>query len=125
MHRKKIRNVGIALLVGCGFLATMMIGSGYVLATYKGAQYKCIVEGPQPDGAQWKRILAPGEAYEAAVPMGSFALLPIGRACDYVLAAGGGSVRLVSGDWGQTALAGVFVAGSLAGAVIIAATRDT
>jgi len=121
--RLALRRLGAAALAVCGLLAIVIIGETYAANMHDTAPVACIVDGPSPTGAQWERILRPGEALEAVVPTGSFILFPLGRACDYPLADGSGSIRLTAGDWGQTRFVAVLVGVAGAGAVLVALNR--
>ena len=122
--RLGLRRLGATVLIGCGLLAIVIIGETYIATVFTGAQHTCIVDGPSPTGAQWERILRPGEAMEEVVPAGSFILFPLGRACDYRLADGSGAIRVTAGDWGQTRLVAMLVGGAIAGGILVALGRS-
>ena len=124
MHIIVLREVGRALLLLCGLSVIVLVGVHFVGAVYKGATYKCRVEGPRLTGEQIERVLEPGEPLEALAPTGSFTLLPMGRACDYELADGSGTLRVTDGDWGYTAFVGSLALGAVAGGVMLALSRE-
>jgi hypothetical protein len=121
--RDWVRRLGATLLIVCGVAVVVLVGLDYVATVYKGAQRNCLLGGTQLSSEQIGRVLAPGQPLEALVPRGSYTFLPMGLACDYDLADGSGSLRVVSGNWGRTGAIGGIAGGALAGAVILLVSR--
>lgn len=108
-NRRPGRSIAVGLVVI--LLGFLLVAAQLMPATYKGATYKCRVEGPSsPMAAMSER---------SDVVTGYPALWPVGRACEWDRSAGGGTITTYSGSWAGTLVAlGLLVGG--AAVVVIA-----
>lgn len=85
-------------------LGFLVVAAQLMPASYKGATYKCRVEGPSSP------VAAVSERSD--VVTGSPALWPIGRACEWDRSDGAGTITTYSGSWAGTIIAlGLLVGG--------------
>jgi hypothetical protein len=108
------RRIGTSLLVVGVIAALGVVGFAWLVATYGGLDYKCIVEGPHWESAPFAL------ASEAARVRGHFSSWPLGRACDWERADGRGFVTAGPG-WTSTIMFLVCVAIAVVAAVLLAA----
>lgn len=85
------------------FLVTL--GGAFVIANYKTAEYKCLVEGPHSP-------LAEISEDSTVLRNARFSVWPLGRECEWRRADGAGTVTADSNNWPGTAV--LLVAGSTA-----------
>lgn len=109
------RRLGLLICATGAFVALGITFLSYVPAMYKGADYKCLVEGPSSPLAEISE--RPG------LVTGSFSLWPLGRECTWRRADGTGTVSVNSGNWAATGFAASAALLSLAGAGLAASAR--
>jgi hypothetical protein len=108
------RPIGISLIV-VGVLAALgVVAFAWLVATYGGLDYKCVVEGPRRESAPF------AFASEAVRVHGYFSVWPLGRACSWERADGRGFVTAGPG-WTRTIMFLVYVAIAVVGAALLAA----
>jgi hypothetical protein len=91
------RRLGVVLCATGIFVALGITVLSYIPAVYKGADYKCLVEGPRSPLAEISE--RPG------IVTGGFSLWPLGRECTWRRADGAGTVGADSGNWVATGFA--------------------
>jgi hypothetical protein len=107
------RAIGISLIIVGVIAALGVVGFAWLVATYGGLDYKCIVEGPHRESAPFAL------ASEAVRVHGYFSVLPLGRACNWERADGQGVVTAGPG-WTSTIMFLVYVAIAVVGAALLA-----
>jgi hypothetical protein len=111
--RGERRRLGLGLCAAGAFVALGITFLVYVPAMYQGADYKCLVEGPNSPLAEISE--RPG------LVTGSFSLWPLGRDCTWQRADGMGTVTVDSGNWVATGFAASAALLALVGAGLAAA----
>ncbi|GAA3878059.1 hypothetical protein GCM10022381_20610 [Leifsonia kafniensis] len=109
------RRLGVVLCATGVFVALGITFLSYVPAMYKGADYKCMVEGPRSPLAEISE--RPG------IVTGSFSLWPLGRECTWLRADGAGTVAVDSGNWVATGFAASALVLALVGGGLVASSR--
>lgn len=82
--------LGLAVVL----LGLLLAGGQLVAANYKGATFKCLVEGPSSSLAEVSE--------RSDIVTGHPALWPLGRACDWKRSDGAGTITTYSGSWPGT-----------------------